>query len=85
MKMVISLLGIVSLIHMVLPTNTTQYMYEHDQMIFLNGKHTFDKRDYSSDNLAVGHEASPDTQLPPEEIGQEKSEILIACSMIKNI
>ena len=22
-----------------------------------------------ADNLAVGHEASPDTQLPPEEIG----------------
>ena len=48
-------------------------------------ENTYDKRDYSSDNLAVGHEASPDTQLPPEEIGQEKSEILIACSMIKNI
>ena len=46
-------------------------------------ENSYDKRDYSSDNLAVGHEASPDTQLPPEEIGHEKSEISIACSMFK--
>jgi len=33
-------------------------------------KHKYEDGDFIiSDNLAVGHEASPDTQLPPEEIG----------------
>ena len=54
-------------------THTQTHTHTHTHSLTLKLTHTHTQwraGDFIiSDNLAIGHEASPDTQLPPEEVG----------------